>query len=409
MKALVFQYKLPRLAFAKVFGKLNPRAYTSHWGPLSMLEVPEPQLPGKDWAILRTRLTGICGSDNKQVYINADFDNPLSTMVSFPHVLGHEVVGVIEQVGPGVTRRKAGERVALNPWLSCGPRGIQPMCPYCQRGQYFFCQHFHDGALPTALHIGNCRAVNGGYAAHMPAHESQLFPIPDEVSTDQAVLSDPFSVSLHAILKAPPPPGGTAVVYGCGTLGLLSVAILHALYPQASVIAIARHPLQEKMAFEMGAAQVIRTHDKLEIIEAIAQKFDLHVERPGNGMPWLMNGVDVIYDTIGSAETLEIGLRITRPRATIVVTGVSRPRRFEWTPHYFKEINLVGSNAFGIEDFEGERLHAFEIYYRLLQQKRLALPQFITHRFRLEQYQEALLIAENKDRHQAVKVVFEYP
>jgi threonine dehydrogenase-like Zn-dependent dehydrogenase len=408
MKALLFQFTLPRLAFAKIFGSISARAYVSKLGPLTFTERPEPKHHADDWCTLRTRVCGICGSDSKQIFLDADFDNPLRTMVSFPHVLGHEVVGEITETGPGVKNRKVGERVALNPWLSCGPRGIQPMCPACQEGHYFFCQNFHKGNLPTAIHIGNCNVVNGGFAPFLAAHESQLFPVPDEVSDDQAVLSDPFSVSLHAILKAPPPPGGSALVYGCGTLGLLSVAILNALYPDCEVFVVARHPMQEKLALEMGATHVMRTRDLVEIIETIAQRFKLHLERPPGSLPWMMGGVDVIYDTIGAPDTLEVGLRITRPRGSIVVTGVSRPRRFEWTPHYFKEINLIGSNAFAIEDFEGERLHGYEIYFRLLQQKRLKLPQLITHRYRLDQYQEALLVAENKDRHKAVKVIFDF-
>jgi threonine dehydrogenase-like Zn-dependent dehydrogenase len=91
-----------------------------------------------------------------------------------------------------------------------------------------------------------------------------------------------------------------------------------------------------------------------------------------------------------------------------VVTGVSRPKRFEWTPHYFKEIELVGSNAFAVEEFEGRRLHAMEIYLGLLAQGRLTLPPMVTHRFALADYREALLVAHRKSAHGALKVVFDF-
>jgi len=68
-------------------------------------------------------------------------------------------------------------------------------------------------------------------------------------------------------------------------------------------------------------------------------------------------GVDVIYDTVGTAETLEIGVRVANSRAPIVITGVGAPARFEWTPLYFKEVELLGSNAFGVEEVRGARLH----------------------------------------------------
>ena len=96
------------------------------------------------------------------------------------------------------------------------------------------------------------------------------------------------------------------------------------------------------------------------------------------------------------------------PRANIVVTGVDKPARFEWTPLYFKEINVAGSNAFGVEKFEGETSHAMEIYLRLVAQKRLDPARLITHRFRLEQYQKAFIVGREKKKHHTVKAVFDF-
>ena len=408
MKAVVFQYKMPRLAYAKVLGKLTPRAYVSALSPATLRDIPEPDLLGDDWTVVRTTLCGICGSDTKMIFLDADFDNPLTALISFPAVPGHEVVGVVERVGAGVRDRKVGERVALNPWLWCGPRGIDPPCPACQAGHYFLCERFSDGRLPPGMHAGNCSTVTGGFAALLPAHEDQLIPIPDSVSDEQAVLADPFSVSLHAILKAPPADGQRALVYGCGTLGLLTVSILRSLYPGVEVIVVARHPLQVRLALEMGAQHVIVARDAGGLIAEVGGLTGERILRPYYGLPWLRGGVDVIYDTVGSAETLEVGLRIARPRTRIVVTGVSRPKRFEWTPHYFKEIELVGSNAFGVEEFEGRRLHAMEIYLDLLAKGRLTLPALVTHRFALADYREALLVAHHKGAHGALKVVFDF-
>jgi threonine dehydrogenase-like Zn-dependent dehydrogenase len=408
MKALVFRYSLPRFAFAYLFGVVTPRAYLGPPGPTALEEIPEPQLPADDWAIVRTRLCGICGSDLKQVFLDGNFDNPLTALISFPAVLGHEVAGTIERIGPRVTSRRVGERVVLNPWLACGPRGIIPPCDACERGQYFSCRHFTDGRLPPGIHLGNCRAASGGYAPLMAAHQSQLFPIPEEVSFDQAVLADPFSVSLHAILKSPPSGGDLALVYGCGTLGLLSIVILRALFPKTRVVAIARYPHQEELARELGAECVIRSRNQVEIIETIAGMVGVPVLRPLNGKPWLLRGVDVIYDTIGSPESFETGVRVARPRANIVVTGVDKPARFEWTPLYFKEIALIGSNAFGVENFEGASSHAMEIYLRLVAQKKLDPARLITHRFRLEQYEEAFIVGRQKKKYRTVKAVFDF-
>ena len=408
MKAVLFRYSMVRLAFARVFGLITPRAYVSRGSPLSFEDIAEPEFHADDWVIVRTRLCGVCGSDTKQVFLEGAFDNPLTGMITFPQVLGHEAVGVIEQVGPGVAKRRVGERVVLNPWLSCAPRGIEPLCDACQHGEYYLCKHFLDGNLPPGMHIGNCSAATGGYAPLFAAHESQLFPIPDSVSFDQAVFADPFSVSLHAVLKAPPIEDGLALVYGCGTLGLLTIPILRTFYPSTQVIVIARYKHQVDMARRMGAQHIIRTRQPVEIIETIAEMVGTRVYRPWHGKPMLLRGVDVIYDTVGSAETFEVGMRVAGPHAKYVVTGVAIPARFEWTPHYFKEIEFVGSNAFGIETFQGLRLHAMEIYLRLLEEGELSLPELITHRYRLEQYQAAFLATHDKEKSGAIKAVIDY-
>ncbi len=408
MKALLFQYNLARVAYARLASKISPYALLRSPGPLTLTNLPDASLPAQDWAIVRTRLCGICGSDVKQVFLDGNMDNPLTGLISFPHVLGHEASGVVEKAGTAVKALQVGQRVVLNPWLSCLPRGVQPVCDACQRGEYSQCTSFTGGRLSPAMHIGNCRDVTGGFATLFAAHESQLFPIPDRVSYEQAVLSDPFSVSLHAILKAPPAGDQTALVFGCGTLGLLTIAILRALYPNTTVIAIARYSHQAQAARQLGAQHVITTRKPTEIIQTIADIMGSRPVRPWNGLPMLLRGVGVIYDTIGSPQTLEIGLRLASPHARDVITGVAMPRRFEWTPLYFKEIEVIGSNAFGIETFQGERLHAMQIYLRLVDEGRLDLAHLITHRFGLDQYTQAFLTAHNKDRYQAIKVVFDF-
>jgi threonine dehydrogenase-like Zn-dependent dehydrogenase len=122
----------------------------------------------------------------------------------------------------------------------------------------------------------------------------------------------------------------------------------------------------------------------------------------------LNGGVDLVYDSVGSAETLEVGVRLVRPRGRIVVTGVASPRRFEWTPMYFKELAIVGSNAFAIEPWQGRRQHAMEWYFELLEAKALDATPLLTHRYRLESYADAFLACHDQGRSGAVKVLFDF-
>jgi threonine dehydrogenase-like Zn-dependent dehydrogenase len=356
--------------------------------------------------VARTRLCGLCGSDYKQVFLNGTTDNPMTGFISWPQVLGHEVVGVIEEVGPGVEERRRGERVVLNPWLSCTPRGLPP-CDWCRRGDLAQCLRFLRGPVAPGIHTGNSATATGGFAPRVPAHESQWIPIPDDVSDEAAVLADPFSVSLHAILHTPPGPGSTALVYGCGTLGLLAIAILRLLHPDVRVLAVARFAHQARLAERLGAERVVPHRPTRAILEVVAECTGADLVEPWRGLPVLNGGADVIYDTVSSPETFEVGVRAVRSRARIVALGVEPPRRFEWTPLYFKEISIVGSNGFGIEEYGGRRQHAMQWYFEFIRTRKLDVTPLVTHRFALESYREAFMTCYAQGRHGAVKVVFD--
>jgi threonine dehydrogenase-like Zn-dependent dehydrogenase len=409
MRALVCDVSVPRQVVSSLLGRIDKRFFLGPFSPASLRELPEPDLPAPDWLVLRTRLCGICGSDYKQMFLNGNMDNPMTAVISFPQVLGHEVVGTVERVGRGVVTRRVGERVVLNPWLSCAPRGITPPCAECARGQYSICRNFARGVIPRGIHTGNSSKATGGFAPYVPAHESMCIPIPDGVSDEHAVLADPFSVSLHGILKRPPSPGGTALVYGCGTLGLVAIAILRAFHPETRVLAVARFPHQRVLAERFGAHVVLPHEPVKALIERIAAESGAELMKPWYGLPWLHGGgVDVVYDTVGLPGTVEVGIRVAAPRGGIVVTGVEAPRRFEWTPLYFKEIAVIGSNAFGVEEFEGRRRHSMEIYLDLVARGRIDVTPILTHRFRLDEWREAFLACGEQGRSGAVKVLFDY-
>ena len=406
MRALLFENALPRLIATKLLSLVTPRAFVGPLAPIALREVPDPELPAPDWVTLRTRLCGLCGSDYKQVFMNGGFDNPMTAMISFPQILGHEVVATVERVGPAAARLRPGQRVLLNPWLSCATRGL-PLCEWCRRGDLAQCLNFTRGVVTPGIHHGNSSQATGGFAPLLPAHESQCFPIPDEVSDEQAVLADPFSVSLHAILRWSPPAGGVALVYGCGTLGLLAIAILRLLHPDVRVLAVTRYEHQARLAEKLGAERAIPHRPARRILETLAGAVDAAVMEPWRGLPMLNGGVDVIYDTVTSPETLEVGIRATRSRGSIVCLGVEPPRRFEWTPLYFKELSLVGSNAFGVEEWQGRRQHAMEWYLEFVRERRLDVTAIITHRYPLDAWRDAFLACHDQGASGAVKVLFD--
>jgi len=388
MKALVFGVRPEPLD--------GPDDALTH-SPVALRQVADPGLLHDDWVITRPRLTGICGSDSKQILLDfgeGDADNAMAAFCSFPQVMGHEVVADVVQLGPKARGLEVGQRVVL--------------CPACQDGDYSLCWSFCDGDIKPGIHTGVSADVTGGYAELMPAHDSMLFPVPDSVPDELAVFADPFSVSLHAITRHPPPRSGRVLVYGAGSLGLCALTILRALYPDVAVAVVARFEAQAELARRFGAAIVLAHEPRLAVIEELVAWGGGRLWQPLQGLPMAYPGaVDVVYDTVGKPETFEVGVRVLAARGTLVKAGVHAPGRWEWSPLYFKEISWVGSNAFGVEEVDGRRRHAIEHYLELVVDGRIDLRPMLTHTFRLDQWRDAFLAIANQGDSGAVKVAFD--
>jgi threonine dehydrogenase-like Zn-dependent dehydrogenase len=409
MKALVYGVEPEPFEAPAGAGQLVQNLARS---PVALREIPTARPLRPDWVVVKPRLVGICGSDAKQILL--DFgdgggDSPLMAFCSFPQVMGHEVVADVVELGPEATGVEVGQRVSFNPWLSCAPRGVSPICPACEAGDFSLCWSFEEGPISAGIHTGTSSDATGGYAELMPAHHSMLFPVPDDVSDEAAIFADPFAVSLHSVTRHPPGPGGKAVVYGAGTLGLAAVAILRALHPDVEVAVVARFPAQAEMATRFGAAKIVGHEPREQVLEELAAWSGGRLRRIDHGLPMAHpGGVDVVYDTVGKPETFEIGVRLLKARGTLVKSGVHAPGRWEWTPLYFKEITWVGSNAFGVEEVEGVRRHGIEHYLELAAAGRVDVRPMLTHTFGLDDWRQAFLTIADQGETGAIKVAIDY-
>jgi threonine dehydrogenase-like Zn-dependent dehydrogenase len=380
--------------------------------PMKLVDLDDPGFLLPDWVVTRPRMTGICGSDSKQVFMDwgeavASPDNPMKGFFSLPQVLGHEVVADVVALGPEAEGLEVGDRVVLNPWLSCGPRGVDPICPACGAGDLSLCWSFGVGPIAPGIHTGTSRDASGGYAELMPAHDSMLFKVPESVPDELAVFADPFAVSLHCVTRHPPPSGGKVMVYGAGALGTCANAILHALYPDVEVLVVGRFEAQAEMARKLGAT-VIGHEPALEVIEE-ATAWSSGTLAPADGLPMAYpGGIDVVYDTIGKRETFEVGSRVLKTRGTLVKAGVHGPTMWEDTPLYFKELSMVGSNAFGVEEVDGVRKHGIEHYLDLVADGRIDLTGMLTHTFELDDWRDAFGALATQGRTGAIKVAFDF-
>ena len=390
----------------------NPLVQALAKTPMRLMDVPDARPLRPDWVVAKPRLVGICGSDSKQALMDFDeseMDNAMGGLCSFPQVMGHEVVADVVELGPEARGLEVGQRVVLNPWLSCAPRGIDPICPSCEAGDLSLCHSFELGPISKGIHTGVSSDATGGYADLFPAHTSMLFPVPEQLTDEQVVMADPFSVSLHSVTRHPPTPGSKVLVYGAGSLGSCAIAILRALYPDVEIAVVARFDAQADLARRLGASVVVSSDNRLQIIEELAAWSGGHLIQPLAGLPMCHpGGIDVVYDTIGKPETFEVGVRLLRQRGTLVKSGVHGAARWEWSPLYFKEISWVGSNAFGIEEVEGVRKHGIEHCFDLVGAGRIDLTPMLTHTFRLDAWRDAFRTIAEQGSTGAVKVAFDF-
>jgi threonine dehydrogenase-like Zn-dependent dehydrogenase len=159
------------------------------------------------------------------------------------------------------------------------------------------------------------------------------------------------------------------------------------------------------MARRLGADEVLTSGDLYAEIARITRA--KHYVGPLNrGM--LLGGCDVVYDCVGSAETVLDGLRWARAGGTFVLVGINLNNlKVDLNPVWYQEVDLIGSHTFGVEDWRDRRIHTFDLVIEMFQEGSLAYEGLITHRFPFENYRRAVHTATDQ-RSGSIKVVFTY-
>jgi threonine dehydrogenase-like Zn-dependent dehydrogenase len=373
VKALVFERKLAKYAAATIAGRLVSGRGAKH-GPLSLRDVDVPQPPAAGWVRFRPRLAGICGSD--LATIDAQSSRYFEPIVSFPFTMGHEVVGDLDD----------GSRAVLIPVLHCETRGITPLCHMCEVGDINLCERIAFGHLEPGLQSGFCETTGGGWSLAMVAHESQLFPIPDDLSDEAAVLIEPTACAVHAAQLI-----GDAVitVLGAGTLGLLTIAAIRSTQPHALVTATAKYAEQRRLAKDLGADRVVEPGELLREVRAQSGSMMLG--------EYLSCGTDCVVDCVGSEASLAQALRVVGPRGTVLVVGMPGHTSLDLTSLWHRETTLRGSYAYTRADFD----------QALALVRELDLGRLVSATYPLDRYTEAIEHAAGAGARGAVKVAFD--
>lgn len=398
MKALYFENKIVRVAALKAATLINRYAALGRFSPLVYGNVEEPQLPDARWLKVRNISCGLCGTDLHFMFMDMD---PKCFPAAVPGItrkfLGHELISEVIEVGDEAGDFHVGDRVTMRiDWPSCFQMEIDPPCRQCGQGNYMLCENLGSSELPL-------RDVGGGFSPFMVMHRSQPYKIPDSVNNDEALLMEPLASSVHGVLKAEPQSGDKVLVVGAGSIGLLTVAAARAFQPEAKVYCLARHPFQAETAEKLGA-EILK--EGKDLYPRIADATGARYVKGYFGNEILLGGFDRVYDTVGNDRSLNLSLRAVRGGGDVVLIGINfKPGKIDYSAIWNQEIRLTGINCHSDESLSQ---NSFDIAAGLLEEKLIDPADFITHRYPMTEYKEAVKTFLNKKESRAVKIVLDH-
>ncbi len=314
---------------------------------LQIIETPVP-VPQKDELLIKVAYAGICGSD---VHIR----HGKNSRVQYPLVMGHEFSGEIVKIGAKVTGWQTGDRVVVNPLISCG------ICDACTRGHWHVCKKLGLTGID----------VDGAFAEYVTIHSSQAIKVPAGVPLDIAALAEPLAVGVHAVDRGRIRLGDNVAILGGGPIGLM-VALAAKLAGARRIIVIEVSDFRLSMIKQLGFTAIdAKNGDARQAV----------LEYTGG------NGADVVFEAAATPVTSAQMTGMLRIRGTAVMVGVHRQLvGIDMQDVNLRELTILGTRVYESANF----VAAVELLPSIAELGKLA-----THRLRLEEIDAAFAATES--------------
>ncbi len=328
-------------------------------GSLKLEEVQKP-VPGKQEVLVRVKAAGICGSDIPRIYQNGAYSHPL--------IPGHEFSGIAAELGEGVDESWLGQRVGVFPLIPCGT------CMSCKRKLYEMCRNYS--------YIGSRR--DGAFAEYVTVPVSNLLPLPDAVSFEEAAMLEPMAVAVHAMRRVCPSGTDTVAICGLGTIGLLLTMFLAEAGVQ-NLLLIGNKDFQEQAVKNLGLPDAVYCDSRRE---NVPQWIAEHT----NG-----SGVDVFFECVGRNETYALAVQNTAPLGKVLLMGnpfadMHLPRDIYWKI-LRNQLTVTGTwNSTFVQEADDDWHYVLD----RLAEKRVAPAGLITHRFAVNELEQGFHIMRDK-------------
>lgn len=318
----------------------NRAAYMTDLDKMEIRDIEMPKAGAKE-VLVELEYVGICGSDVHYFHDGRCGDYK----VEGDFMLGHECAGTVVALGEGVEHLKVGDKVALEPGITCG------QCEFCKTGRYNLCPDVQFLATPP---------VQGCYENYIAFPENMCFKLPDSISTKEGALVEPLSVGMHAANQGDVKLGDSVVILGAGCIGLVTLLACKA-HGATDITVVDVIPKRLDYAVKLGATRVINGREA----DAVGE-----VDKLTDGA-----GVDKVFETAGSPITIQQTPYMVKNGGTIVLVGISAQEKIEYNfakimakeariESVFRYRNIypqaIAAIADGIIDVSGIVTHEFD-------------------------------------------------
>lgn len=337
---------------------------------INTLKIQPFKLPalGPYEVLVRMKAVGICGSDVH--YLKkmrcAHF------VVKEPMVIGHECAGVIEEVGSEVKTLVVGDRVALEPGISCGH------CKFCKGGRYNLCVDMKFFATPP---------VHGSLANKVVHPADLCFKLPDNLSLEEGAMCEPLSVGVHACRRANIGPETNVLIMGAGPIGLVTMLAARA-YGAPRIIIVDVDEYRLSVAKSLGADDFVKVSTNIQDLDEEVRQI----------LTAMGSDIDITFDCAGFGKTMSTALNSTRVGGKVCLVGMGHDEMtVPLTPAAAREVDIVG--VFRYKD-------TWPLCIEFIRSGKIDVKPLITHRFGFsqEEVEEAFEVSARGG--DAIKVMF---
>lgn len=318
---------------------------------LRLIEKEKPIIQKENEVLIKVKAVGICGSDIHILH-------GTSPVATYPRVIGHEIVGVIEEIGSGVTNLSEGDRIIVEPIDYCGK------CYACKKGRGNVCQSLQV----RGVHI------DGGFQECLVVDEKWAHKLPENITDEQAVMIEPYTIGYQATERGNVGPNDVVFIFGAGPAGLIALDVAKSKGAMCYISDLNDQRLELAKAF--GADDTFNP-TKINVEEKIMEIT--------KGM-----GPNVVFDAVGMPKIFAQAIEMASVAGTVVSMGFSS----ELAPVSMlditkKELDVVGTRL---------QSNKFKVAIKTIESKLDKIDQLITHVFDYTDYEEAFRLAESNSQ-----------